>query len=219
MTGFYRSFIQNYSTIAKPLTDLTQHDVKFKWTDEEQLALDKLKSSIINAPVLKIGDPLKPYYITTDASNIGIGAVLEQEEDKKMRPVAFYSHKLNLAERKMATHEKEMLAVVLALKQFRSYYEGKQVTVYTDHCTLQHFLTQQNMSAKFMRWHEYVSEVSPLILYKPGRTNLVADCLSRDPRFEENDKNEELNNISILESNNINDEIIQAQKEDEYVNN
>ena len=120
--GFWRDFIARYADITAPLTRLTCKNVAWRWGEKQAAALARLKAAVAAAPLLRPPDTCKPFYVVTDASDYGCGASLEQEGAQGIRhPVAFYSHQLNPAERRYPVHERELLAIVLALITWRHY--------------------------------------------------------------------------------------------------
>jgi len=127
----FKRFIQGYAKLTAPLIDLSSGRVRFVWEEKQQKALTKLQWCLTNAPVLALPDPAAPYEVVVDASGIGLGAVLVQNQ----RPIAFHSYKLSNAERRYPVGEQELLAVITALRQWRCYLEGAEggVTVVTDH--------------------------------------------------------------------------------------
>ena len=127
--SYYRKFIRNHSEIVAPISDLTKTvDVgKFAWTLEAQTAFEKMKLALSSAPVLVLPDSTKPYVINTDASGFAIGACLMQDHGNGLQPVAFMSKKLLAAEKNYPTHHKELLAIVVALKQWRHLVHGVSV--------------------------------------------------------------------------------------------
>ena len=188
MTGYYRKFIPAYSAIAAPLTDLTRDNVKFQWTEEQQLAFELLKWKLTTADVLAHADPSRQYIVTTDASGFAISGVLSQDQpDGTRRPIAYMSKKMNSAERRYAPHEKELLAVVKAVEHWRCYLEGNPhpILLLCDHRSLQHLNSQRNLSDRQARWVEKLSEFEFKISYLPGNLNVVADALSRRTDYEE----------------------------------
>lgn len=179
--GFYRRFIRNFSTIAAPLTSLTSATKPFppKLPADAVDAFHRLKTAVTTAPVLKVPDtgPEATFELYTDASLVGIGAVLEQDG----QPVCFESRKLNPAERNYPIHELELLAVVHSLRAFRHYLEGcKQFVLYTDHHSIKYIFTQKDLSRRQARWLTDLADFQPNmeIAYKPGKLNR-ADALSR----------------------------------------
>jgi RNase H-like domain found in reverse transcriptase len=126
-----------------------------------------------------LADPSKPYIVTCDQSYIGIGAVLEQESEHVPHPVAFASRKLSIAEKNYLVHERELLAIVYALKECRPYLQGSRFMIKTDPHPLRYLDTQSSLSKRQMRWMETLQEYDHEILYVQGKFNFVADALSR----------------------------------------
>ena len=143
--NFYRRFIRGYSSICRPLTQLTKKGQVWNWTNECQEAFNKLKVSFTEAPILTHYHPKKPLMIETDASDLAKGAVLSQYEDsdKKWHPVAFYSKKFSPAELNYDIHDKEMVVIVDCFKEWRHMLCGSpnRVVVYMDHRNLEYFQT------------------------------------------------------------------------------
>ena len=142
--NFYRKFIEKYSKIASPLTELTRKDQKFEWSPEAQKAFDELKKRFTSQPILMSFNPEKPITLETDASDGAIGACISQPDDKgRLQPVAFYSRKFSSAEMSYEIHDKKLLAIVNAFKQWHVYLKGlkHEVQVYSDHKNLLYFMT------------------------------------------------------------------------------
>lgn len=178
--SWYRRFIKNFAEIIRPLTKLTKKDAKWEWTQIEQNAFNKLKLALCSAPVLQQIDPGKPFIMKTDASAYAIGAVLVQEDGENEHPIEYASRLLTAAERNYSTIEREALAVVWATEKFRGYIEGG-VTVVTDHQPLRWLMSIKSPSGRLARWALKLQAYDLRIVYQPGRTNVVADCLSRPP--------------------------------------
>ena len=140
--NFYKRFIRGYSSICRPLIQLTKKGQVWNWTIECQEAFNKLKVSFTEAPILSYYHPKKPLIIETDASDLAKGAVLSQYEDsyKKWHPVAFYSKKFSLAELNYDIHDKEMVVIVDCFKEWRHLLCGSRnrVVVYTHHRNLEY---------------------------------------------------------------------------------
>ena len=133
LANYFRRFIQGYATMVTPLTNLTRKDVPFEWTAECQTAFDAVKHALTTAPVLAVPDENVRYEVVCDASNFGLGAALLQNG----RPVAFESRKLSPAERNYHATDREMLAVINALRVWRCYLHGLlDFTAVTDHAAL-----------------------------------------------------------------------------------
>jgi reverse transcriptase-like protein/integrase-like protein/aspartyl protease/chromodomain-containing protein len=198
--SYYRKFIQNHSEIVAPISDLTKtvNGInsgcgKFIWTLEAQTAFEKMKTALCSAPVLVLPDMEKPYVINTDASGFALGACLMQDHGKGLQPVAYMSKKLLAAEKNYPVHHKELLAIITALKAWRHLVHGTKclvrvLRVITDHKSLVHLQTQPKLSERQIRWNEFLAEFGNdlVIEYQSGKTNIVADALSRRSDHENN---------------------------------
>lgn len=181
--NFYRRFIAGFGQLAAPLTDLLTGAPKgttpLQWTTVHQTTFEDLKKALTTAPLLQPYDPQLPIRVTTDASDTGIGAELSQLHDKQWLPVAYLSRRHSSAERNYTTHDKELLAVVRALRAWDHYLGGRHFTVLTDHRPLRFLRTQPNLGARQQRWLEELEKYDYTIEYLPGKNNVVADALSR----------------------------------------
>jgi hypothetical protein len=180
--NFYRRFIEGFSKIAKPLSDLTKTDKKYEWTPACQHAFDQLKTRFCEAPILVHFLSDRPTVLETDASDYALGAVLSQEcDDDRLHPVAFHSRKFKPAEINYDIHDKEMLAIVAALKEWEHMLKScqEEFTVFTDHKNLEYFATTKVLSRRQARWAEFLSEFWFKVVYRPGHLNTKADVLSR----------------------------------------
>jgi len=148
-TNFYCRFIQGFSHLARPLFDLTWKDMEWRWGAEEQSAFNSLKEQITTAPILTLPDNSRPFRIEADSSDFATGAILSQQspEDNKWHPVAFLSRSLSPVERNYEIHDKEMLAIVRALEEWRHFVEGVEhrCEIWTDHKNLQYFMMASNL--------------------------------------------------------------------------
>ena len=154
LAGFYRRFVPHFAALAAPLTDLTSNkaDVVAGWSSPHDAAFASLKAALTNTPCLIPFHPGAPTTLTTDASDLAIGAVLMQDVGNGPQPVAFNSRKLSPAERNYATHEKEALAIKDSLKVWRHYLMGMHFTCITDHHALRYLTTQPTISQRQARW-------------------------------------------------------------------
>ena len=182
MAGFYRKFIKDFSKTAEPLTGLTRKNAVFHWGKEQQDAFDKIKQSLITAPVLHLPEQGKPFVLYTDASDATIGAVLAQDVGGDHKPVYYLSHHLSDTQQRWPVIEKECYAIVFALEKFRPYLEGTRFKIYSDHAPLKYIDSANNRNAKLQRWAVKISSFGGQIDYIKGKSNVVADFLSRVPK-------------------------------------
>jgi hypothetical protein len=174
LTGYYRRFIQSYATISRPLTQLLKKN-GFLWNEEAQVAFEKLKQAMISAPVLRLPDFNKEFTLETDASGVGLGAVLLQEG----HPIAFLSKTLAPKHQLMSTYEKEFLAIVFALEKWRGYLLDRHFKIKTDHFSLKYLLDQRMSTPAQLKWLPKLMGFDYEIQYKKGVENVTADALSR----------------------------------------
>lgn len=197
MTNYYRKFIKNYGTIATPLYALLKKGEKFIWSEECQHAFEELIRGMNKDAALAFPNFAKEFHLTTDASNVGIGAVLSQEDEEgQQRPIAFISRRLSGAESRYSTTEQECLAIVWAIAQLRHYLVGKEFVIHTDHKPLVWLKNHMDASSRLHRWQTKLQEYQYVIKYKPGKENYVADELSRnfedDVPTEDKEKEEDI---------------------------
>jgi hypothetical protein len=171
LVNYFRKFVEHYSEIAVPLTNLTKKSHPWVWTGRCQDAFKLLKQKMTEAPLLRTPDESLPYEVVTDASDLGFGGVLLQEG----QPVAFESRKLNDAELNYQTTEKEMLAVVHALRVWRAIWK----VLNTDHVSNTYFQTQPNLSRQQARRSEFLQRFGAFEWKYCKGTKNVADALSR----------------------------------------
>ncbi|GJP46830.1 hypothetical protein CLOM_g6084, partial [Closterium sp. NIES-68] len=177
--NYVRRFIPNMAGVTSPLTDLLKKGKFYEWGGEQQAAFDQLKLFLTTPPVLRIADPHRPFELITDASDLAVGAVLLQDFGKGLQPIAYESRKLNPAERNYPVHDKELLAIVHAFKVWRCYLTGADVTVRTDHKSLQFIRAQPTLNPRQIRWLDYLeSNFHYRVTYKRGASN-IADALTR----------------------------------------
>ena len=181
LAGYYRRFISDFSTIAKPLSYLLKKNVLFKWTESQQEALNKLKDTLCTYPLLQYPDFSRPFIVSSDASNYGLGGVLSQNIDGKVLPIAYASRTLSDTEVNYSTIEKELLAILFSVETFRPYLYGRQFTLETDHRPLVWLHNVKNPNSKLIRWRLRLNEYDYVIVYKKGIINSNADALSRNP--------------------------------------
>lgn len=178
LANYYKRFVRGFSEIAQPITRLTHKDVSFLWTHECEHAFNRLKTALTSAPILAFPHFGLPFELHTDASDIGIGAVLVQHVDGKEHVIAYFSQALSRSERNFATGDKEALAVYEAIRHFRPYLHGRSFRVLTDHRPLKSGKTNLGRLA---RWHLELQDYDFVIDVRPGKHNGDADALSRSP--------------------------------------
>src|SRR3954465_10251359 len=159
LASYCRRFIENFSKIAKPLSNLLQKHAKYIWSPECDIAFNTLKQKLVTAPVLTPPDESKPYEVFCDASLQGLGAVLMQEK----RAVAYTSRQLKPNEKNYPTHDLELAAVVHALITWRHLLLGRKVDIFTDHKSLKYIFTQPHLNLRQTRWVEMIQEYNPSI--------------------------------------------------------
>ena len=131
MVGYYRPFIQNFSTIAHPLTELFKTDKEFKWGVDQQKAFETLKEKLMKDPILVYPDFSKEFYLATDASSTGLGAVLLQKHKHRMRVISYASRVLSDTEKRYSTTERECLALYWGLRKYKHVILGYTINILT----------------------------------------------------------------------------------------
>lgn len=182
LAGWYRRFINNFSSIVYPITEVLSTKKKFSWTTEVQKSFQEIKNLLTSAPILVNPDFSKKFYLHCDASDYGIGAVLVQLDDNgEEKPIAFMSKKLNTAQRNYSVTERECLAALEAIKKFRCYLELQEFEVITDHSSLVWLMKQQDLTGRLARWVWKLQGFKFSISHRKGKHNVVPDALSRIP--------------------------------------
>ena len=177
---FYRKFIQKFSKIARPLFDLMSPKTKFVWSDECTVAFDKLKNALTSEDLLLYPDFEKRFHLSTDASDVAIGATLSQyDENNVLRPVAYAGRALKPAEKNYAVSDRELLAVVWACQHFRVYLESAEFDLATDNASITFLMKQKHVLQRLIRWQIILNEFQFKIKHIKGRLNVLPDLLSR----------------------------------------
>ena len=182
LAGYYRKFCNNFASVVLPLTNLLRKDVKFVWSEACQCAFSKVKAILSNEPVLMVPLYDKAFILTVDASDIGAGAVLQQEDSCGLcHPICYFSMKFNKHQRNYSTIEKETLALLSAINHFEVYLctTSEPILVYTDHNPLVFLNRMKNKNQRLVRWSLMLQEYNLQINHIRGKDNIVADALSR----------------------------------------
>ena len=181
--NFYRRFIRNFSSVAAPLHALTSSKTRFLWSLPADQAFKRLKEIFTSAPVLTLPDPHQQFVVEVDASDLGIGGILSQrsQADNKLHPCAFLSQKLSPAERNYDVGNRELLAVKVALEEWRHWLEGAEhpFLVWTDHKNLEYIRSAKRLNSRQARWALFFNRFNFTLSYRPGSKNVKPDALSR----------------------------------------
>lgn len=185
IAGWYRRFIDNFSTEVFPITEVLSTKRKFNWTQEAQQSFERIKYLLTTTPVLSNPDFTKKFYLHCDASDYGIGAVLVQlDESGAEKPIGYMSKKLNTAQRNYSVTERECLAAIEAIKKFRCYLELQEFEVITDHSSLIWLMKQPDLSGRLARWVLKLQSYNFTVSHRKGKDHIVPDALSRIPGAE-----------------------------------
>ncbi|KAJ7998033.1 hypothetical protein DPEC_G00218340 [Dallia pectoralis] len=179
LASYYRRFIAGFSTA--PLNQLAEKNTRFAWGTEQQQAFDTLKTSLCQSPVLTTPDPGGEFVLDTDASNEGLGAVLAQGTAKGERVIAYYSRTFSRPEKNYCVTQRELLAVVEAVNQFKHYLCCLKFLIRTDHASLKWLLSFREPDGQVARWIERLQEYNFTVLHRKGEAHTNADGLSRRP--------------------------------------
>ncbi|KAI5627233.1 hypothetical protein C0J50_13205 [Silurus asotus] len=187
--NFYRRFVKGYSSVAAPLHLLTSSLRSFFWGPEAEEAFLELKRRFTEAPILIFPDLARQFVVEVDASGVGVGAVLSQvcPKDNRLHPCAFFSRRLSSSERNYPVGERELLAVKLALEEWRHWLEGAEVPflIWTDHRNLEYLQSAKRLNPRQARWGLFFGRFQFSLTYQPGSRNVKPDALSRVHALEE----------------------------------
>ncbi|GBG92903.1 hypothetical protein CBR_g57661 [Chara braunii] len=179
LANYYRKFVRNFSTIAAPLLRLLKKEAIWQWDKDCTSALKRLKRVLIEYHVLKVADLSLPFVVTTDASQYGIGVVLQQDDGNGYRPVEFMSARMPSEKVATSTYERELYALRQTLEHWKHYLLGRHFKVYSDHETLRWLKTQAKMTPKLTRWAAEIDQYDFELKSVKGKYNVVADALSK----------------------------------------
>lgn len=190
--NFYNKYIPNSSIILDPLHNLLRKGQHFTWSGKCQESFENIKKLLCSQPVLAIFNTNLPIYIYTDASIQGVGAVLKQpQENNEEKPVAYFSKKLNETQKRKKAIYLECLAIKEAVMYWQYRLIGKKFTVFSDHKPLEKMNLKARTDEELGDLAYYLSQYDFEIKYTPGKYNLEADCLSRNPVLQSNENEDE----------------------------
>ncbi|OWY99132.1 Transposase, partial [Phytophthora megakarya] len=181
LAGYYRRFVAGFGSMMAPLSRLLRKKVHWEWGDEQKAAFDNVKAVVTSKPLLAYPDFRLPFTLVTDASKVGLGACLMQDQGNGPQPVSYASKVASETEAKYGITELECLAVVWAIKLYRPYLYGRRFTIVTYHSALKWLMMSPNLAGKLHRWALTLQKFDFEVQYRLGSTNVVADALSRAP--------------------------------------
>ena len=214
LASFYRRFIDNFSQIVTPLTNLLKKGKKFHWDKPTQKAFEKLKTSFTTAPILRHFDPSLDVIVETDASDRAMGGAISQRgPDGLLHPIAFFSRKFNGAELNYEIYDKEMLAIVEVMDRYRYYFEGlgHKTTVYTDHRNLLWFTETKVYNRRQARWAEKLSRFDFVIVFRPGKQGGKPDALSRRPDYMSPEEDRDIRTMAFLKPDQVDTSLLNPE--------
>ena len=231
MAGFYRTFIPSFADICKPLHEITRDDVKFQWNSSCQTAFEELKKRLSTKPVLAFPRLGETFVVEVDASDDAVGGELSQRGiDGIVRPIAYMSTLLKKSQKNWSPHTKEAFALVLSVRQWYVYLAGTKFQIRYDHNPLVRLRARKDIKGKIGRWISELEEFDYEVVYIPGKLNVKADALSRNPnaneeqppsRFEENIYTVEdvYSSVlyAVLEDSSFSDRLREEQEKDSLI--
>ena len=184
--NYYKDFIENYSAITRPLHELTKKTFIYHWVPAQEHAFQLLKQLFTSYPVLRNPDPDKPYILDTDASKFAVGATISQDYADGRHPIGYMSKSLLPAETNYDIYDRELLAIIYAIKAFKYLLLGARhrFLILTDHKNLEYFKSPQNITEHQARWKTFLQDYWFKLEHFPGKSNTIADLLSRRKDFE-----------------------------------
>ncbi|KAF8749465.1 hypothetical protein RHS01_09965 [Rhizoctonia solani] len=180
--NYLRCFIPNFSLVALPLHNLTKKESPWSWGSLEEAAFQELKLLVTQLPVLIHSNPKLPYYLETDASGVAMGAILSQQgADNQLHLVAYMSKSFSGTKANYDTHNKELLAIIKALEEWRIFLEAtdRPIQVFMDHWNLEYWMQAQTFNQRHAQWRIFLSNFNFEIHYCPGKQSGKPDTLSR----------------------------------------
>lgn len=184
LCSYYRRFVKDFSKLAAPLNQLVGKNVPFVWNDTCDQSFRHLKNVLSSEPVVILPDFSVPFKIYTDASNLAVGAVLAQDRDGREHVVSYASRALNATQKRWSTFDRELWAIVWAVREFKHYIGLASFTIITDHrplLALRRMSIDDDPTGRRARWILELDPLNWVIVHKDGRHHKNADALSRRP--------------------------------------
>ncbi|GFV11135.1 transposon Tf2-8 polyprotein [Trichonephila clavipes] len=205
LTGYFRKYIPFYAMIARLLSDLLRGTNPFEFGHAQKIAFQNLKNALSSEPILHLFKEGAKLELHTDASKLGLGAVLlQQGEDGGFYPVHYMSKKTSIQEEKLCSYELEVLAVIEALKKFRNYLLGRKFRIQTDCAAFAKTHDKKELTPKMARWSIFLTDFDYEIVHRPAKQMQHVDALSRHP-------------VMLVTSDELTYKIVNAQESDEYI--
>jgi hypothetical protein len=226
LANYYRKFIKNHASIVRPLTDQirtipttknnAKRNIPIEWDAIKDHAFEEIKQQIISAPTLKFPDLNEPFIIRCDASLYCIAGILSQQEEEGERPIGFCSRRLNKTEEAYSATERELLAILFTIQNFKQYLYGapKQFIVYSDHKSLSYDLNVSNVGSRIAKMRSKLEDYHLEIRHIPGKDNIAADTLSRFPPNIETDAEKKKALVTTRNQQKKLDEIVDKNQPD-----
>lgn len=190
--NFYLAYIPQHTILLDPLHNLLRKNIEFLWSKQCNNSFEKVKEYLCSAPALAIFSEEAPIYLFTDASINGIGAILKQpQEDNSLKTVFYFSKKLNKTQKTKKAIYIECLAIKEAILYWQYYLIGKKFVIFTDHRPLENFNIKKSIDPQLIEILNYISQFDFDIVYNPGKDNIEADCLSRNPVLEPHENSDD----------------------------
>lgn len=197
--NFYHKYIPDHTRILEPIHNLLRNNIEFKWTSECDATFNRVKEYLCQSPILSIFDPGKETFLFTDASALGVGAVLKQiQTNGDLKPVAYFSKKFTPSQAKKKAVYLECLAIQEAIRYWQHWLIGIKFQVVSDHKPLENLRVKARTDEELGELVYYLSQYNFTIKYSPGKTNQEADALSRNPVLESFENTEEILQIVNL---------------------
>ena len=187
LSGYYRRFMKDYVKLSKPLTELLKKDTKFEWGTTQKQSFRKLRRYLCDNPILQYSDFNKKCKLTTDASENAVGDMLTQEKEGMDMPVAYFSKVINDYERNYSPEEKECLALLYAVNNFRPYLYGREFILACDNKPVHWMTYVENPGTRLIKWRLKLKDYQYTYEYKKGKLNKSVEALSENPIADQED--------------------------------